>query len=354
MIDRAACEYALTQANTQAFLRVIRQGETNQTDAAYRTLNGGEVFADLSRHPYDDVPTTQGGKAAGAYQFLGTTWAGVKVKLELHDFSPASQDLGAVALIQGRGALQDVLQGSFDAAVSKCRREWTSLPGATENNPKWTLDKARALYQSYGGTFVPHETLQPEHPSMPIAALISLFGPPVVNLIPQLGKLFGGSEVATRNVEAASLVFDTITKAAGAANVQDAVEKMQADPALTAEVTKAVVTHPEIIGLLEVGGGIEKAREAGLAMQNAEKPFWYNPLFVMSCVLLPMASYVVFASVTGGHPSAPWWVGTGISDEAKVGIISSVISLILGGICGIWFGTSYGSQRKDERAAAAN
>jgi len=363
MISRTTCEFALTTANVQAFLRVIRRGETNQTPDAYRMINGGALIQDMRRHPYDGLPSPPG-RATGAYQFLGTTWAGIKVQLDLYDFSPASQDLGAVGLIQGRGALEDVIAGRFDTAVAKLRKEWTSLPGASENNSAWTLEKARALYQSYGGLFAENSPVvdsvqQPppftEHEQrsnpMPAPLLLAL-APMLAELIPQIAKLFSsGSEVSTRNVAAVEAVAKTVVTATNSANVQEAIERMQADPAVRDQVQKAVVTDPIIMGLLEVGGGVAKAREAGERMQQAEKSFLWNPLFWMSIILLPLASYVVFAAVTGGHAQAPWWVGAGVSAEAKVGIISSVISLIIGGICGIWFGTSYGSQKKDERAA---
>ena len=59
------------------------------------------------------------------------TWAGVQKKLGLEDFGPRSQDLGALELIRQRGALNDVLNGDFGAAISKLGKEWASLPSST-------------------------------------------------------------------------------------------------------------------------------------------------------------------------------------------------------------------------------
>lgn len=185
--------------------------------------------------------------------------------------------------------------------------------------------------------------------------LIATFGPMIANLIPQVAKLFSsGSEVATRNVAAASAVLDTVVKAADAANIQQAVEKMQSDPALAARVQQAVVTDPVIIGMLEVGGGIAKAREHSLAMQNAEKPFWFNPVFWITMPLLVITGYIVLAVVAGGAAAAPWWVGNAFTPEARTGLINGIIGMVLGGIMGLWFGTSYGSMRKTEIAAQAS
>ena len=41
----------LSNPNVQAFLRVIRAGETSQDDVAYRMMFGGGLFDDFSRHP---------------------------------------------------------------------------------------------------------------------------------------------------------------------------------------------------------------------------------------------------------------------------------------------------------------
>jgi len=142
---------AFDQVNVQAMLRLIRERETKQEDSAYGLINGGAHFSDFSMHPYHGVPTTKGGRAAGAYQFLGTTWARLCEQYGFADFAPATQDLGAVALIQGRGALPDVVAGRLEAAVQKLRPEWTSLPGAAEATAGWTMDKARACYAHWGG-----------------------------------------------------------------------------------------------------------------------------------------------------------------------------------------------------------
>lgn len=355
MTQRAACEFALQNANVKAFLRVIREGESGQTDRAYQIINGGGHFTDFAEHPHKGLKTTQGGRASGAYQFLPSTWAAIAEQMGLEDFSPPNQDLGAVGLIQGRGALEDVLAGRFEDAIIKCRPEWTSLPGASENNGRYTMERARQVYSQYGGIFAVNSAVtNPQNTeSKPMAPLLLALAPMIAELVPQVAKLFAsGSDVSTRNIAAVEAVASSIVKASGSTNVQDAIERMQADPALTKQVQQAVVTDPQIIGLLEVGGGIAAAREAGQKMQVAEKSFLWNPIFWISLVLLPLASYVVFASITGGHSNAPWWVGVGVSAEARVGIVSSVISLIIGGICGIWFGTSYGSLKKDERAAA--
>jgi len=65
----------LSNPNVQAFLRVIRAGETSHDDVAYRMMFGGGLFDDFSHHP-NIVNEAAGLKstAAGAYQFLYRTW----------------------------------------------------------------------------------------------------------------------------------------------------------------------------------------------------------------------------------------------------------------------------------------
>lgn len=140
--------------NLSAFLRVIREGETSQDDRAYRMLFGGELFDSFADHPRKLVKKSgYSSTAAGAYQFLSGTWDECKKALKLPDFSPGSQDKAAVFLIKRRKALNDVIAGRFENAVGKCGLEWASLPGSPYGQPTKTMDKARKVYEKYGGKY---------------------------------------------------------------------------------------------------------------------------------------------------------------------------------------------------------
>lgn len=142
------------EPNVAAFLRVIRARESSQDDSAYTVLNGGAHFAGFTDHPFAGQRTPPA-KAAGAYQFIASTWGEVARKYALPDFSPQSQDAGAVARLIYRNALDDVRAGRIEDAIRKCRDEWTSLPGASESSGSWTMAKALAVYRQYGGTLAP-------------------------------------------------------------------------------------------------------------------------------------------------------------------------------------------------------
>jgi len=100
---------------------------------------------DFSKHPNilvrvnsKDDPST----AAGRYQFLYDTWS----KLRLPDFSPESQDIGAVMLLQGRGSLKPLLNDDFERAVLNSRKEWASFPKSPYGQPTKTMDQLKTFY----------------------------------------------------------------------------------------------------------------------------------------------------------------------------------------------------------------
>lgn len=156
----------------RAFRHVIREGETNQSDNAYRMVNGGALFSDFSRHPFEGLSTTHGGKAAGAYQFLPTTWGELVEEVPGGDFSPAWQDLRCGQLIAKRGALDEIMARNCVKAIEILRPTWTSLPGASENSGRYTLDKALDVFWKYGGeiTMTEDPTTLPAKPT-PLPAL---------------------------------------------------------------------------------------------------------------------------------------------------------------------------------------
>jgi muramidase (phage lysozyme) len=142
------------QTNVAAFLSMIRVSEGTAGPDGYRTLVGGALFDSYADHPRTLVPLPNLGiksSAAGAYQILMRTWDGVRGKLGLPDFSPASQDAAAIELIRQRGALSDVQAGNFAAAVDRCRKEWASLPGAGYGQHENSLDRLQTAYLDAGG-----------------------------------------------------------------------------------------------------------------------------------------------------------------------------------------------------------
>lgn len=98
-------------------------------------------------HTFNGLSST----AAGAYQFISRTWDGLVEQYDFPDFSPQSQDLAAVALIKGRGALNDLKDGNLSEAIRKCCKEWASLPYSPYGQPRRTLAQALNTFTDFGG-----------------------------------------------------------------------------------------------------------------------------------------------------------------------------------------------------------
>jgi hypothetical protein len=174
---------------------------------------------------------------------------------------------------------------------------------------------------------------------LPIIALISAFGPLLAQLIPTVAKAFDKTSDTPAKIEAATKIIDTVVKATNSTNVQEAVEKMQSDPVVLTTARNAVVTEPQILGLLEIGGGIDAARSANLEAQLAPKSFLHNPALWITLVLLVFPSMLLM-DVFYVHPDA-------YSGELRTQIVTGIMGIILV-VCGYWLGTSAGSMRKTD------
>ena len=338
---------ALANTNVRAFLRVIRAGEGTADEDGYRRQFGGELFTDFSRHPNRAITKTLGDKqltstAAGAYQFLGRTWSECQAALNLPDFSPASQDLAAVFLIARRKGLEHAIAGRLEQAIAACANEWASLPGSPYGQPTKTLAQCHAVYKQHGGTYAPAAPIPPGDPGqysqeagMPIPALVTALLPSVVAAIPRLAAIFkNGSEVAERNVAAASAVLNILTQAPGSANAQAAVEKLQTDPAAVAAATKAVESNWFTLAPAD-GGGIAGARQADAAMSGND--MMHSPSFWVAIALLPLV-YMIVGSVVGLF-GTPW------SEDVRSAIANGVVGMVIGALAGYYFGQTTSRNR---------
>ena len=132
-------EQYLSNPNVQAFLGLIRDTEGTAKGADPYRVYGGNAknqMESLATPNFKKWGFTQtDGKkntssASGAYQFLEKTWNNLAKEHGLKDFSPRSQDLGAIALLQQNGSLPHILNGDFGKAVQKSNKTWASLPGS--------------------------------------------------------------------------------------------------------------------------------------------------------------------------------------------------------------------------------
>ena len=166
---------------------------------------------------------------------------------------------------------------------------------------------------------------------MPIPAIIGALLPSIIDAIPKLGSLFGsGSQVAERNVKAAELAVGIVQEAVGARNAQEAAEVIAADPTLAKAAQQAI--EARWLELTESGGGgVEGARKADAAARASGEPLWESPSFVVALVLLPLV-YLLVLSLIGLVGTATW------SDDVRAGLAGSIISAIIGGPIGYYYG----------------
>ncbi len=354
----------VAEPNCRAFLSAIRFGEGTSGPNGYRTMFGGGLFDSFSDHPRQIVTRTLGGRplsstAAGAYQFLSRTWDECAAALGLPDFTPESQDLAALFLIRRRGALAEVREGKVSEAVEKCAKEWASLPGSPYGQPTVSLAKFLALYAFAGGSMgvslsgAPIAVLRPDpEPASTVPSsskeskmAIPLLFPIIAELatqIPAIAKLFGigtASPVAQRNVAAAELAVSVVTKAVGATNAQDALEKISSSPAAKALATKAI--EASYYELKEIGGGVEAAHKRNIATAAMPHGGLTSPAFIVTILLMIPINFAVAVVL---------WPGSEYSQDIKLMVVTALVTGVIGVISGYWLGTSASSSRKTELA----
>lgn len=114
---------------------------------------GRHLFTDYSDHPFaHGRPPIQlnahlRSTASGRYQVILETWEGWKSHMSLTDFSAASQDAVAVALITQRGAAAAVEAGDIPTAVRLCSTIWASLPTSPYGQPTHSMEDILAKWQ---------------------------------------------------------------------------------------------------------------------------------------------------------------------------------------------------------------
>lgn len=164
-------QQAYANPNVRKYLDFIASSEG--VKHGYNTIFGNERFNNLGAHPNvrKEFTQTDGRKnyttAAGRYQFLNGTWGNLQKQYGFRDFSPQSQDLGAIALIAQRGALNDVMNGNWNGATGKLGKEWASLPSSQYKQGKRSQDFANKFFGA-----------QPQPQGLTVQQLTAKYGKP--------------------------------------------------------------------------------------------------------------------------------------------------------------------------------
>jgi len=159
---------AYISPNVAAFLAMLRASEGTADAANPYAVCYGKTFviADFSDHPavlgnwkgeslanLGPAYVGEVSTAAGAYQIIKPTWISLKARLNLPDFSPASQDAAAIELIRENNALDLITAGQLATAILRCRAIWASLPGGAAGQPHQTFAQLMTAYSGAGGSF---------------------------------------------------------------------------------------------------------------------------------------------------------------------------------------------------------
>jgi muramidase (phage lysozyme) len=154
---RAENEALLNDPRIRAFLDMTSFSEGN---THYDTRFGihGRTFTDRSTHPGAHGENYRGRaqSAAGRYQIQGPTYEDLNNRLGSYTMSDRDQDLMAIEIIREGPALEPLMAGNVDEAISRLgrRRFWTSFPvlhnGAWRPNPSGqhtqNIEDLRARY----------------------------------------------------------------------------------------------------------------------------------------------------------------------------------------------------------------
>jgi hypothetical protein len=247
---------------------------------------------------------------------------------------PAARKLGV-----SYGAVTKALADKGDF-VGITKRINGGTNGLEDRQANWERLKALLAMQDPAA-----QTQAIEPKEAPMLPFIAAALPAIVDAVPELIKLFSdqGKTVPERNVEAAQKVVGIAVDALGAANAQEAVERIQSDPAARDVVREAVTARWYEIAE-SGGGGIAGARDFNVAVAKSGEPFWMLPAFWVTVLLLP-ALYIVLGAVLFRE---------GFSEEVKIMVVTAVVSGGLGSITGFWLGSSASSQRKDAAKEAKN
>lgn len=225
-------------------------------------------------------------------------------------------------------------EGNYTGAAAQLDR-WNKAGGRVMQGLVNRRKQEKALFLS--GTNLSVEVFTEEKPVAPflVAAI-----PALINALPEFAKIFQKPDVAERNVEAAVKASEIIMQATGSANVQEAVEKVQADPEIAATANEALrLNRADLMDTLERLVKIdEQSVKDARAFSTKDKPVIGNWHFVhiLSLLLILMGGAVA--------------VGVVFTSEDVAERTMALQTLMLIGFASVvsfWLGSSRSSQIKD-------
>lgn len=173
-------------------------------------------------------------------------------------------------------------------------------------------------------------------------SILSSAIPKIITNLPEIANIFKNPNVAERNVEAISKVGTILMDTTKATNIQEAVERVQADPQTAAEVNSAIrMSRADIMDTLAVEDKrVEAARNFYTAAPLVIDTKWIKLKFVevISLILLALGGFAaIYVLMTS-------------KDQTERGMaLQALILTGFGATVLFWLGSSRSSQIKDEK-----
>ncbi len=128
------------------------EGTRNYSHDGYDVMFDFHLMSSCQSHPNQCIAYGSScSTAAGRYQFLTTTWNGVKGALQLSSFEPENQERAGQYLINTVRHVtvpqtRAMTAAEFSNAMSKLSYEWASLPPGRYGQPTKTQSQMWAFY----------------------------------------------------------------------------------------------------------------------------------------------------------------------------------------------------------------
>lgn len=177
-----------------------------------------------------------------------------------------------------------------------------------------------------------------------MAPFLAAAVPALISALPEFAKIFQKPDVAERNVEAVVKASEIVMQATGAKNVQEAVEKVQADQEIAETANEALrMNRAELMDAFErlnkiEQGNIQAAREFNSGEGLMVDTQWVKLKFIHILSLL-------FVTFSGVFVSVNW---ESLTAELKGAVITLMVIAGWNGVRDYWMGSSSGSDRKTD------
>lgn len=230
-------------------------------------------------------------------------------------------------------------EGNYTGSAAQFPR-WNKAGGKVMPGLVKRRGEERSLFLT--GTNISVEAFPIEE--KPVAPFLALAIPAFIKALPEFAKIFDKPDVAERNVEAAMKAVDLVVQSTGAINVQDAVEKVQADPEMMATANEALrMNRADLMDAVERVNAMDQGNIKAARDYNTAEPLMINAYGVKLKFIHVLS--LLFVGFSGTFVTVHW---ASLTPELKGAVITLMIIAGWNGVRDYWMGSSEGSARKTD------